>query len=111
MMVQLAQRIQNEQHNQKGLFDSVVGQIKTNEKRWIIDVDDMMEASPLMIAYINFQCKPYGSKVESVIPTKNGHHLITSKFDVMQFKKEYPNIDIQKRNPTLLYFPDSLKDC
>lgn len=111
MMVQLAQRIQNEQHNQKGLFNSVVGQIKTNEKRWIIDVDDMMEASPLMIAYINFSCKPYGSKVYEVIPTKNGHHLITGKFDVMKFKENYPSIDIQKRNPTLLYFPDSLKDC
>ena len=31
MMVELAQRIQNGQHNQKGLFDSVVGQIKTQE--------------------------------------------------------------------------------
>jgi len=37
MMVDLAQRIQNGQHNQKGLFDSVVGQIKTQEKRWIVE--------------------------------------------------------------------------
>ena len=108
MMIQLAQRIQNGQHNQKGLFDSVVGQIKTQEKRWIVDVDDMMEASPLMMAFIDNECKPYGSKIESVIPTKNGHHLITGKFDVMQFKEKYPNIDIAKRNPTLLYYPNSL---
>jgi len=108
MMVQLAQRIQNGQHNQKGLFDSVVGQIKTNEKRWIIDVDDMMEASPLMMAFIDNECKPYGSKIESIIPTKSGHHLITSKFDVMKFKERYPELDIQKRNPTLLYYPNSL---
>jgi hypothetical protein len=26
----------------------------------------------------------------------------------MEFKKEYPNIDIQKKNPTLLYYPNSL---
>jgi hypothetical protein len=26
----------------------------------------------------------------------------------MEFKKHYPEIDIQKKNPTLLYFPDSL---
>jgi len=108
MMVQLAQRIQNGQHNQKGLFDSVVGQIKTQEKRWIVDVDDKMEASPLMMAYIDYECKPYGSKIEAVIPTKNGHHLITGKFDVMKFKEKYPNIDIAKRNPTLLYYPNSL---
>jgi len=124
MMVSLAQRIQNGQHNQKGLFDSVVGQIKTNEKRWIIDVDDIKEVSPLMVAYIEYNCNPItemdfdkvgipigykvGPKVEAIIPTKNGHHLITKKFDVMKFKEEYPDIDIQKKNPTLLYYPHSL---
>jgi hypothetical protein len=108
MMVDLAQRIQNGQHNQKGLFDSVVGQIKTGEKRWIIDVDDSMEASPVMMAYIDHVCKPHGPKIEAIIPTKNGHHLITKKFDVLKFKEEYPDLDIQKRNPTLLYYPDSL---
>ena len=124
MMVSLAQRIQNGQHNQKGLFDSVVGQIKTNEKRWIIDVDDSKVVSPLMVAHIEYNCKPItemdfdkigipigyktGPKVEAVIPTKNGHHLITKKFDVMKFKEEYPNVDIQKKNPTLLYYPNSL---
>jgi len=124
MMVDLAQRIQNGNHNQKGLFDSVVGQLKTNEKRWIIDVDGMSVPSPMMVAFIEYNCKPItevrfdevgipigykvGPKVEAVIPTKNGHHLITKKFDVMEFKKQYPDIDIQKKNPTLLYYPDSL---
>ena len=108
MMVALAQRIQDGNHKQKGLFDSVVGQIKTHEKRWIIDVDDMKEVSPMMMAYIDHKCKPYGSKIEAIIPTKNGHHLITKKFDVMKFKEEYPNLDIQKKNPTLLYYPNSL---
>ncbi len=37
MMVELAKKIQNGQHNQKNLFDSVVGQLKTLEKRWIVD--------------------------------------------------------------------------
>jgi hypothetical protein len=124
MMVELAQRIQNRNHNQKGLFDSVVGQLKTNEKRWIIDVDGMSAPSPMMIAFIEYNCKPItevefdeagipigykvGPKVEAVIPTKNGHHLITKKFDVMEFKKQYTDIDIQKKNPTLLYYPNSL---
>jgi hypothetical protein len=126
MMVELAQRIQNGQHNQKGLFDSVVGQLKTSEKRWIIDVDDSKVPSPMMIAFIEYECRPItvvkfdevgipighevGPKVEAVIPTKNGHHLITKRFDVMKFKEKYPNIDIQKKNPTLLYLPDSLDD-
>jgi len=109
MMVDLAQRIQNGQHNQKGLFDSVVGQIKTQEKRWIVDIDtkDIQELRNIQVT-IN-RCKPEGPKTKFIIPTKNGFHLITDRFDVLEFKKNYPEIDIQKKNPTLLYLPDSLE--
>lgn len=115
MMVDLAQRIQNGNHNQKGLFDSVVGQIKTQEKRWIIDLDDVDAVSPLLMAVIEYECKPISTfqsepKIEAIIPTKSGFHLITKKFDVMKFKEKYPNIDIQKKNPTLLYYPNSLEN-
>jgi len=109
MMVDLAQRIQNGQHNQKGLFDSVVGQIKTKEKRWIVDIDtkDSIEVDAVKFA-INKFCRPEGDKIESIIPTKNGYHLITERFDVLEFSKHFPNMDIQKKNPTLLYLPNSL---
>ena len=124
MLALLAERIRDGVTNQKGLFDSVVGQIKTIEKRWIIDVDDSHEPSPLMMAYIEYKCDPItkvkfddlgmsighevGPKIEAIIPTKNGHHLITKKFDVMKFKEAYPDLDIQKKNPTLLFLPKSL---
>jgi hypothetical protein len=52
--------------------------------------------------------RPEGEKIEAVIPTKNGIHLITKRFDVMKFSRQYPDIDIQKKNPTLLYYPNSL---
>ena len=109
MMVSLAERIRNGQNIQKGLFDSVVGQIKTYEKRWIIDVDtkDETELNAVKFA-INKFCNPEGDKVHSIIPTKNGYHIITDRFDVMEFKKHFPDVDIQKKNPTLLYLPNSL---
>lgn len=108
MMAALAQRIQNGNNNQKGLFDSVVGQIKTQEKRWIVDIDT--KDGPFVFEVIDFikSIRPEGRKHEAIIPTANGFHLITSRFDVMEFKKQYPEIDIQKKNPTLLYYPDSL---
>jgi hypothetical protein len=108
MMVELAQRIQNGSVNQKGLFDSVVGQIKTQEKRWIIDVDTTDKQFLRDITMDLMEIQPVGDKIEKVIKTKNGFHLITCKFNVMEFKKLYPDVDIQKKNPTLLYLPSSL---
>lgn len=108
MMMELSQRIKNGNHEQQSLFDSVVGSLKTNEKRWIVDIDTHDYHAVSELAQFITYLRPEGSKVLSVIPTKNGYHLITNKFDVKTFKETYPNIDIQKKNPTLLYFPDSL---
>jgi hypothetical protein len=115
MMVALAEKIRNGQNNQKGLFDSVVGQIKTYEKRWIVDVDSKDTKELFKIKLLIDSCAPFGKdKIVSEIPTKNGYHLITDRFDVLTFNKmmslqgDVP--DIQKKNPTLLFLPESLSD-
>ena len=114
MMVALAQRIQDGNTNQKGLFDSVVGQIKTQEKRWLVDIDTKDEIVVHRVAHIVNQMKPEGDKIITCIPTKNGYHLITHRFDVLTFNKmmslqgDVP--DIQKKNPTLLYLPNTLSN-
>lgn len=108
MMVDLAKRIQNGQHNQKGLFDSVVGQIQTHEKRWIIDLDTKDEDEVVRMTKVINVTRPEGDKVECIIPTKNGYHFITKRFDVKMFENVYPHVDIQKKNPTLLYYPSVL---
>lgn len=110
MMTALAQRIQNGSNNQKNLFDSTVGQVKTQEKRWIVDIDTKDRETIFEIKATINMCDPQGgNKILESIPTKNGVHLITDKFDVIEFKKQYPRVDIQKKNPTLLYFPNSLE--
>ena len=108
MMMSLAERIKNGVKNQKGLFDSVVGQIKTQEKRWIIDVDTKDKKFLRDITMDLMEIQPVGNKVEKVIPTKNGFHLITCKFNVLEFKEKYPDVDVQRKNPTILYIPKSL---
>lgn len=109
MMKELAHRLQSGQHRQAHLFDKVVGKIPTQEKRWIVDVDtkDIIEVGKIKYS-INGICRPEGDKIITTIPTKNGYHLITKRFDVMEFNKYHPDVDIQKKNPTLLYYPDSL---
>jgi len=114
MMVALAQRIQDGNHEQQNLFDSVVGQLKTLEKRWIVDIDMKSEEAVTKISKLINALRPEGPKIESVIPTKSGYHLITKRFDVMEFKK-YMSLqgdvpDVQKKNPTLLFLPNSLED-
>lgn len=110
MMIELACRIKNNVHNQKHIFDTVVGQLKTNEKRWIVDIDSKLPQYVMQVEGFINTLRPIGKKVEAIIPTKNGFHLITSKFDVMEFEKHYPDLDIQKKNPTLLYYPNSLNN-
>jgi hypothetical protein len=116
MMVSLAERIKNGVKNQKGLFDSVVGQIKTQEKRWVIDIDNVSidtfnngKQYIKMREYINeLQLEAKKEQGMTFIKTKSGFHIITQPFNVMKFKQKYPDVDIQKKNPTLLYYPHSL---
>lgn len=117
MMMELARRIKENCYHQNHLFDSVVGQVKRLEKRWIIDVDndlheDIDYYTDSLIYYINHYCAPLDTeKLITKIPTRNGLHLITSPFNLQQltefWKLKMP--DIQKINPTLLYYPKSLE--
>jgi hypothetical protein len=116
MMISLAERIKTGSHNQKGLFDSVVGQLKTLEKRWIVDIDmNDMRVVEKISKLIN-QIKPVevSNKIECIVPTKSGYHLITKRFDILEFNK-YMSLggndipDIHKKNPTLLFLPNSLE--
>ena len=108
MLTSLAQRIKNGVDVQKNLFDTVVGQLKTNEKRWIVDLDTLDEDEVVRMTKVLNVTRPDGDKIEAIIPTKNGYHFITKRFDTEMFKNVYPDVDIQKKNPTLLFLPNSL---
>jgi hypothetical protein len=48
---------------------------------------------------------PIGSKIVSTVPTKSGYHLITLPFNVQKFREKFPDIDVHRNNPTILYIP------
>lgn len=100
-------------------YDTVVGKYhnETN-KRWIIDIDfednddryygvelgnGITTRSYLDVFLTTLQ--PEGYKIIAKIPSKSGFHLITTPFNKMEFKKEFPKVDIQDNNPTNLYIP------
>ena len=89
----------------KKVFDSVASSHSSDkEKKWLIDVDDMEFPSPLMMAHIDHNCKPYGNKIMGVIRTVNGCHLITKPFNIVQFREKYLDVEVKKNSPTLLFY-------
>ena len=87
-------------------WNTCAGEIKGEESRWIVDIDDMVtEIGPILDTINEIDpIDPFGySKFIAEIPTKSGCHLITTPFNLQQFKEKYPDIDVHKNNPTLLY--------
>lgn len=92
-------------------WNSCAGEVKGEEPRWVVDVDDtgidftgFIDMSIATYEPVKYDEQGrYYSKVIATIPTKSGYHLITTPFNLQQFKKEYPDIDVHKNNPTLLY--------
>lgn len=96
-------------------FKNIVGSacgdtFVSKQKTFLVDIDTKNEKIiKKIMECINEECKPsiYNTginKIIEIIPTLNGYHLICKPFDISDFKKQYPEIDIHKNNPTLLYF-------
>ena len=103
-----AELIANEQYEGiKNSFETIIGRNNCESKEsktWILDCDGTSTPSPMMMAMIEHDCQPKGeSKCLHIIPTKNGCHLITKPFDTQMFGTTYPDIEIHKDNPTILY--------
>jgi hypothetical protein len=98
-------------------WNTCAGEIKGEESRWVVDIDAktydeifyISKISREISDFIDKKCEPKdvypyrNAKVIAEIPTKSGIHLITTPFNLQQFKEKYPDIDVHKNNPTLLY--------
>ena len=98
------------------LISSVIGKYADEpNKNWIIDIDEELSKDDLIKLHVFIDdlepiSKPNESKLKFCVPTLHGVHLITSPFNCQKFSQVYPNIDIHKDNPTLLYFnPNAYK--
>ena len=86
---------------------------KEEDKTWIIDLDRNGASDEAYDAYINsviFETQQLIQETGkddsmSIIPTKNGLHLICRPFNASKFKRIFPEIDLHKDNPTILYAP------
>lgn len=88
------------------------GQCKSDKPRWVVDVDfkeGMTEAQKdekvlSIIAEIE-SLPPDGTKLIKTLNTKHGKHIITKPFRLDAFRQAFPDIDVHKNNPTILYIP------
>lgn len=91
----------------KGLYSTACGQsYVSKEKLYVIDLDgeDANKESEIK-DFISKECEPLDrEKYVFTFPTVHGKHLIVRPFNVQKFGQKYPNIDVHKNNPTLLYY-------
>ena len=91
------------------LVSSVVGKYADEpNKNWLVDVDydELWDGnlSKIVNTIDSLEPNPGSHKIKFDVPTLHGVHLIATPFNCQRFSQIYPNIDIHKDNPTLLYF-------
>lgn len=110
-LFKLSERVYNGDYKKiYKIFNSAAGELKGVSTRFLIDIDDdysKYQVIEWLDAYFDTfdECRFY---LYANVPTKNGAHIITKPFDTMLFKQAFPNIDVHKNNPTILYIPKSL---
>lgn len=84
-----------------------------SQKKWIIDIDnisiDGFNHTSGMIhlrrRIIALQEETGNPTYMQFVPTKSGVHIISAPFNLQKFREEFPQIDVHKDNPTILYTP------
>lgn len=91
------------------VFESCSGKFTDkNDKHWVVDIDDYEWRTVCYIEHLLNECSPEGRKVELMLPTRIGVHLITKPFDIGGFQlilkeagRQVP--EIKKNHLTLLF--------
>lgn len=98
----------------KKAYASCTGEYHSDpDKTWIVDIDnvsiDFFNHSEKQIRIrqmiTDLQIEAGKEPMMHLIPTRNGVHIITRPFNLQKFKSEFPDIDIHKDNPTILFCP------
>jgi hypothetical protein len=98
----------------KNAFASCSGRFHSDpDKSWIVDIDNISidsfnhsdEQKAIRQLVIDLQEETGKPPRMDFVPTKGGVHIITRPFNLNKFKKQYPDMDVHKDNPTILYCP------
>ena len=99
----LAECIEHRTTKSRTIMDSVVAGAPSRDKLWMIDADGYKPDNVTdIIEYVN---KNKGTHY-TIIPTVNGCHIITSRFDPRFFNELFKDCEIKRNAFTLLYYND-----
>lgn len=99
----LAECIEHRTTKSRTIMDSVVAGAPSKDKLWMIDADGYKPDNVTnIIEYVN---KNKGTHY-AIIPTVNGCHIITSRFDPRFFNGSFKDCEIKRNAFTLLYYND-----
>ena len=92
-----------------GLLNTVNGQSQSLDKYWLIDCDSEEEYQVVKSVLESESIKPEGEKILAVMPSYNGKHVLTRKFDRKLFdifcSDRNVTVEIHKNNFFCLYYP------
>ena len=90
------------------VFDKALKSIKGSMKHFIIDIDtkDLNYVTNVREEIINSaKLDSIEAPLIDIFETNSGYHIITKPFNYYKtFKDKFPDIEIHKNNPTLLYY-------
>lgn len=109
--------------NPMRVVDSACGELTSKRKCWIVDIDrsDPDYKFEVLSEIDDIWLKTHPEAKNDIkngdreivyllgeIPTLNSYHLLTAPFNLQKFKERFPDIDVHKNNPTVLYIPDCI---
>lgn len=99
----LAECIEHRTTKSRTIMDSVVAGAPSRDKLWMIDADGY---KPNNVTNIIEYIKENRGVYFITIPTVNGCHIITSRFDPRFFNESFKDCEIKRNAFTLLYYND-----
>lgn len=101
----LVECVEHQTTKSRAIMDSVVAGAPSRDKLWMIDVDGHNPGDGIVDDIIDYIERKKGTYY-AVVPTVNGCHIITSRFDPRDFSFE--NCEIKRNAFTLLYYNNDI---
>lgn len=111
LMCKLAENVHNGNViSPQKMLNSACGELQGVEKRWVVDIDTLDKTCLHKIREHIFDliCKSVGYTPAHLINTLNGWHLLTRPFNLQEFYKSFPDVDVKKNGLTVLYIPECI---